>query len=277
MISLQDKIVLITGASRGIGAATAREFVAAGARVALVARSSDALTQLAAELGAARACAISADLTDPASAARIVAQTLAMFGRADVLINNAGIGYRAALLRARPDQIAQVFGVNVFGALALTQHVARQMQTQGGGHVINVLTTASRIPIPFQGIYGASKAAFEMLTDTLRIELARSQVVVTGIYPGTVATTFNQNALREGETAAILEEYRADTSVQAVAHAIMRAAQQRPRATWLSGRGRRYVIASVLFPTWLDARMAETRDALEPPPPQTWDHLFKNS
>jgi len=276
-IELRDKVVIITGASHGIGAATAGEFARVGARVILAARSQPELEQLAAELGEGRALAVPTDVTDAESVMCLVKRTLATFGRVDALVNNAGIGYLTSLLQADPAKIRRVFDVNVFGALAVTQAVAPHMKEQGDGHIINVLTCAGRIPIPFQGIYGASKAAFSLLNDTLRIELAPSHVAVTGIYPGTVSTTFEQHALREGQNFSMCP-YESGCGIppQHVAQAIVRAARRRPRDAWLSFQGRRYVATGFVFPGWLDERMAEVRDAIEPPPKpdHPWEDLL---
>jgi NADP-dependent 3-hydroxy acid dehydrogenase YdfG len=276
-IELRDKVVIITGASQGIGAATAGEFARAGAHVVLAARSQPELEQLAAELGEGRALTVPTDVTDAESVTRMVERTLATFGRVDVLVNNAGIGYLTSLLQADPAKIRRVFDVNVFGALAVTQAVAPHMKEQGDGHIINVLTCAGRIPIPFQGIYGASKAAFSLLNDTLRIELSPSRIAVTGVYPGTVNTSFEQHALREGKSFSMCP-YESGCGVppQNVAQAIVRAARRRPRDAWLSFQGRRYVVTGFIFPGWLDERMAEVRDAIEPPPQpdRPWEDLL---
>ena len=277
-IELREKIVIVTGASQGIGVATAREFARAGARVVLAARSQEALERLACELGGeGRALAVPTDVTDAASVEAMVQRSLAAFGRVDILVNNAGIGYLTSLLKADLAQVRRVFEVNVFGALTTIQAVAPCMKQQGDGHIINILTCAGRIPIPFQGIYGASKSAFILLNDTFRIELAPSHIAITGIYPGTVNTTFEQNALREGDSYSMCP-YESGCGVppERVAQAIVRAARRRPRDGWLSFQGRRYVITGFIFPGWLDERMTEVREAIEPSPKveRPWEDLL---
>jgi NAD(P)-dependent dehydrogenase (short-subunit alcohol dehydrogenase family) len=277
-IKLQDKVVIITGASQGIGAEAAKEFVKAGARVVLAARSQPALERLATELGGERrALAVPADIADAADVKNVTLQTLAAFGRVDILVNNAGIGYFAPLLKTQPDKVRRVFEVNVLGPLAAIQSVAPYMKEQGDGHIINVLTCAGRIPIPFQGIYGASKAAFILLTDTLRVELAPSRIAVTGVYPGTVNTSFERNALREGASYSLCPfESGCGVAPDVIARGIVRAAQRRPRDAWFSFQGRRYVMTGMFLPDWLDGRMAEVRNAIEPPPPtdRPWEDLL---
>jgi NADP-dependent 3-hydroxy acid dehydrogenase YdfG len=276
-IDLRDKVVIVTGASQGIGAETAQAFARAGARVVLAARSQSALGRLAAAWGQGRALAVPTDIADAASVERMIAQTLAAFGRVDILINNAGVGYLSPLLKTRPDKIRQVFEVNVFGPLAAIQSVAPRMKEQGDGHIINVLTCAGRIPIPFQGIYGASKAAFILLTDTLRVELAPSRIAVTGVYPGTVNTSFERNALREGDSYSLCPfESGCGVAPDVIARGIIRAAQRRPRDAWFSFQGRRYVMTGMFLPGWLDGRMEKVRDAIEPPPKtdRPWEDLL---
>jgi len=267
-IDLREKVAIITGASDGIGAATAREFAKAGARVVLAARSEKALARLAEELGgASRALAIYTDMTDSVSVERMVQRAIAEFGQVDILVNNAGVGYFTSLAKATLEKMYHVFDVNFFGPLVAIQTLVPHWQARGDGHVINILTCAGRLPIPFQGIYGASKAAFIVLTDTLRIELAPLKIAVTGIYPGTVNTLFEKHALHEGEIRTMCPfESGCGTPADGIARGIVQAAQRRPRDQWFSWQGRRYVVTGFFLPQWLDARMSEVRNAVDPPP-----------
>jgi len=277
-IKLQDKVVVVTGASGGIGAAMAKEFASAGARVVLAARSQPVIERLANELGGpGRALTLPTDVADVSSVEGMVEQTLSAFGRIDILVNNAGIGYFAPLRQVKLDRVRHVFDVNVMGPLVAIQAVVPHMQTQGDGHIINVLTCAGRIPIPFQGIYGASKAALILLTDTLRVELAPLRIAVTGIYPGTVNTSFENNALREGDSYTLCPfESGCGSPPEVIARGVVQAARRRPRDAWFSFQGRRYVVTGMFWPGWLDARMAEVRDAVEPPPKsdRPWEDLL---
>jgi len=156
-INLQDKVVVVTGASGGMGAAMTREFARAGARVVLAARSQPVIEQLATELGGpGRALALPTDVADASSVEKMVEQTLSAFGRIDILVNNAGVGYFSPLRQVKLDRVRHVFDVNVIG-LGRQSGCRAAHASQGDGHIINVLTCAGRIPIPFQGIYGASK------------------------------------------------------------------------------------------------------------------------
>ncbi|MBI5304596.1 MAG: SDR family NAD(P)-dependent oxidoreductase [Chloroflexi bacterium] len=277
-IDLRDKVVIVTGASDGIGAMTAREFANAGSRVVLAARSEKALHRLADELGTPRALAVYTDMTDTVSVERMIERAINHFGQVDILVNNAGVGYFAPLSEVALDKAYQVFDVNFFGPLAAIQKLVPHWSARGDGHVINILTCAGRLPIPFQGVYGASKAAFIVLTDTLRIELARKKIAVTGVYPGTVNTQFEKHALYDGEIRTMCPiETGCGVPPEGIARGIVAAARKRPRDVWFSWQGRRYVVTGFFLPQWLDARMKEVRNAMDPPPPNgnVIDELLK--
>jgi NADP-dependent 3-hydroxy acid dehydrogenase YdfG len=266
-IDLNDKVVIVTGASDGIGAMTAREFVKAGARVVLAARSEKALQRLAEELGASRALAVYADMTDTVSVERMIERAIDHFGQVDILVNNAGVGYFSTVAEVSIEKAYHVFDVNFFGPLAAIQKLVPHWSERGDGHIINILTCAGRLPIPYQAIYGASKAAFIVLTDTLRIELARKKIAVTGVYPGTVNTQFEKHALYDGEIKTMCPvETGCGVPPEGIAHGIVAAAHNRPRDVWFSWQGRRYVVTGFFLPQWLDARMTEVRNAIDPPP-----------
>lgn len=266
-IDLRDKVVIVTGASDGIGAMTAREFSKAGSRVVLAARSEKALQRIADELGASRALAVYTDMTDVVSVERMIERAIQHFGQVDILVNNAGVGYFAPLSEVSLDKAYQVFDVNFFGPLAAIQKLVPHWSARGDGHVINILTCAGRLPIPFQAVYGASKAAFTVLTDTLRIELARKKIAVTGVYPGTVNTQFEKHAMYDGEIRTMCPiETGCGVPPEGIARGIVAAARKRPRDVWFSLQGRRYVVTGFVLPQWLDARMSQVRDAVDPPP-----------
>lgn len=266
-IDLSNKVVIVTGASDGIGAVTAREFVQAGARVVLAARSEKALQRLVEELGPSRALAAYTDMTDVVSVERMIERAINRFGQVDILVNNAGVGYFSTLAQVSLEKAYHVFDVNFFGPLAAIQKLVPHWSERGDGHIINILTCAGRLPIPYQAIYGASKAAFIVLTDTLRIELKRKRIAVTGIYPGTVNTQFERHALYDGEVKTMCPvETGCGIPPERIARGIVAAARKRPRNVWFNWQGRRYVIAGFFLPPWLDERMTQVLNAIDPPP-----------
>ena len=262
-VELREKVAIVTGASDGIGLATAREFTRAGVRVVLAARSEKAMRKVAAELGGPeRAWVIYTDMSDIISVERMVDEAIAHFGQVDILVNNAGIGYFSPLAEVDIDKVYHVFDVNFFGPLVAIKKLIPHWESRGDGHLLNTLTCAGRLPIPFQGIYGASKAAFITLTDTLRIELAAKKIAVTGVYPGTVNTMFEKHALYDGSIRTMCPfEAGCGTPTDGIARGIVDAARHRPRDVWFSWQGRRFVMQGFFMPRWLDGRMREVFDA----------------
>jgi NAD(P)-dependent dehydrogenase (short-subunit alcohol dehydrogenase family) len=185
---MQGKVVAITGASRGIGAATARVFAAAGARVGLLARTGAEIEALAAEIGPS-AKALTCDVADPASLDGAMAALLAWGGRLDVLINNAGvIEPIARLADADPASFARTVAINLNGVFNGLHAAIPVMRAQGGGTIITVSSGAARSPLEGWGAYCASKAGAAMLTSVAHLEESAAGLRVMGLSPGTVAT-----------------------------------------------------------------------------------------
>lgn len=196
-MEIRDKVVLITGASSGIGLATSRRFAAAGAKLALVARSADVLNHLAEELKnrGSDAVALPADVSDPKQVQRVIEETAQHFGRLDVVINNAGQAARGTIADLNPDDFRKIFDLNVIGPLTAMQAVIPIMREQGGGLIINISSVVTKMNIPGIGAYAATKSALNMLSDTARGELASEQIRVISVYPRVTATDFGKNAL----------------------------------------------------------------------------------
>jgi len=196
-MELKDKVVLITGASAGIGLATARSLAAAGAKVVLAARSTDKLTQLADELqrDGHAALVVPTDMRNQAEVAQLVATAVQHYGQIDVLINNAGQAIAGTVAEVDVDQFQQVIELNVFGPIYAMQASVPQMRAQGGGIIINVSSMVSKMHIPGLGGYAATKAALNMLSDTARGELAPDNIRVITVYPRMTATDFGRNSL----------------------------------------------------------------------------------
>lgn len=196
MPSLAGQVVIVTGASSGIGEATARRLAHAGARLVLSARRAERLAALAHELDptGAAVVAVPGDVTDAADRGRIVATALARFGRIDGLVNNAGYGTRGPIETIPVEALRRNFETNVFALVALTQLVLPVMRGQGSGCVVNIGSVAGRIARPLSSVYDATKHALEALTDGLRGELRPFGVRVTLIRPGYIVTEFVEAA-----------------------------------------------------------------------------------
>lgn len=199
---MQGKSVLITGASKGIGAATARLFAASGARVALIARDGEALAVLAAEIGP-RAIAIPCDVVNYQEIAAAVETSQAAFGPLDVLINNAGvIAPIATLSTADPETWSGAIDINLKGIFNGMRAILPGMMARGSGTILTVSSGAAHNPLEGWSAYCSSKAGAAMLTRCADLEARGSGVRVMGLSPGTVATDM-QRAIRQSGVNAV--------------------------------------------------------------------------
>jgi NAD(P)-dependent dehydrogenase (short-subunit alcohol dehydrogenase family) len=188
MAALDGQTVLITGASRGIGAAAARSFAAAGAQVALVARSGDEIGALADEIGPA-ARAYACDVSDFAALAAAVQQAESDLGPVGVLINNAGvISPIGRIAEIDPAAWARVIDINLTGVFNGMRAVLPGMVARGGGTILTVSSGAAHNPLEGWSHYCASKAGAAMLTRALDLEYRAAGIRAMGLSPGTVAT-----------------------------------------------------------------------------------------
>jgi len=188
---LNGRVAVITGASSGIGEATARALAARGASVALLARRADRVQSLAEELssadGGGKALALEADVTDRASIEEAARRVKDELGRVDCLVNNAGVMLLAPFEQGKVDEWKQMIDVNLTGVLETTDVFLEQL-TDGGGDIVNISSVAGRKGIPNSGAYNATKWGINGWSDALRQELLGKGVRVIVIEPGAVAT-----------------------------------------------------------------------------------------
>ncbi len=196
MPALAGQVVIVTGASAGIGEATARRLARAGAKVVISARRPDRLAALARELDPAGAgvLAVAGDITSDADRRALVAAALAKFGRIDALVNNAGYGTRGPVEIVPVELIRKNFETNIFSLVALTQLVVPAMRERGSGCIVNIGSVAGRIARPLSSVYDSTKHALEALTDGLRGEMQPFGVRVALIRPGFILTEFVEAA-----------------------------------------------------------------------------------
>jgi short-subunit dehydrogenase len=192
-MEIQGRVVIVTGASAGIGLATARLFAQQGAKVALAARSADVLEQIAAELP--DALVMPTDMRDGAAVARMVSAVQQHYGRIDVLINNAGQGMHVPIEQIDLEQYRALLELNVVSVIGAMQAVIPIMRQQGGGVIINISSGLSKRIIPHVGPYASTKYALNALTLTARLELAPDNIRVGLMLPGMTATDFIKNAI----------------------------------------------------------------------------------
>lgn len=194
-MNVSDKVVIVTGASSGIGAATARLLSQRGAQVVLAARRAERLRGLEAELP--RSLAVVADVSQPEQIERLVGATVERYGRVDVLVNNAGQGLHVPIEQITLEDYGAIMALNVYGPLLLMQAVLPHMRRQGGGTIVNISSGTTKIALPGVAAYASTKAALNMLSQVARAELAADNITVTLVYPYLTETEFHRS-LRAG-------------------------------------------------------------------------------
>jgi short-subunit dehydrogenase len=194
--SINGMVVIITGASAGIGQALARDLSPLGAKLALTARRFDRLNELNKELGGGH-LVIQADVSVPSDCERLVSESAARFGRIDTLVCNAGYGFLSPVAQTPGDQMRQLFRTNVFGTtdcIAAAVPIMRRQEPRDGfrGQLMIVSSAVARRAIPFFGAYSATKAAQLSLAEALRVELKSKQIAVSSVHPIGTATEFGE-------------------------------------------------------------------------------------
>jgi NADP-dependent 3-hydroxy acid dehydrogenase YdfG len=188
--TLEGKVALVTGASSGIGETAALALAARGAAVAVTARRGDRLAALVARIEAAggAAFALAGDVSDGTFAVRIVEDTIARFGRLDILVNSAGIMPEGGVVGAAPEEWRRVLEVNLMAALHTSQAAIGPMRAQGGGDIVNISSTSGRKVTGLFGLYSTSKFALNAMSESLRQEVGADGIRVCVIEPGATGT-----------------------------------------------------------------------------------------
>jgi short-subunit dehydrogenase len=249
---IESKVVLITGASQGIGAACAAECARAGARLSLTARSEEGLRKTA----PSGALLTAGDVTSDSDRRRIVDRTLERFGAVDILINNAGAGLYLPSWSAPLEEARWLMELNFFAVLALTQLVTPHMRARRNGMIVNVSSVAGKVPLPWMTLYSASKYALGALTEGLGMELRRDGIRTMTVCPGYVKTAFQANAHGGRVPEAVARTRRFAITAEECASAIRRGVERdartvvTPRAAWL------LILAMRLTPGLVERQMA---------------------
>jgi hypothetical protein len=250
-MDLRDRVAIITGASSGIGAATARAFGREGMRLALFARRTDRLEEVASDVRASRgqAIVVPGDVRDRASLAELVERTTTDYGRIDVLLNNAGLGRLGWLETLDPDDVRLQIDVNLLGAIEAARLALPHMLRQRSGHIVNVSSLAGFIATPVYSVYAATKFGLRGFSEALRREVAPWGVRVSGVYPGGVETEWGDRAgYRRRRGAALARRVR--LSADDVARAIV-GVVKRPRREVILPRGARVLVWLNGIAPWL--------------------------
>ena len=223
-----EKVVLITGASEGIGASCAKLIGQRGARLSLTALPSDDFKN---EDSGSRILT-PGDITSAATRNKIVERTIDRFGRIDVLINNAGVGQYGYPTEVDTEISKRIFDVNVFSALALTQLVVPHMRTRKSGTIVNIGSVGGKVSLPWAVMYCATKWALHCVDDSLHRELQGTGIRVMKVCPGIVDTKFRDHVLA-GTAPGKVEDIRRVVSPDQVASAIMKGVERQKRTVFI--------------------------------------------
>lgn len=194
-MKIQDSVVIITGASMGIGEAVAKELGKRGAKVVLAARSVEKLNAVAAQIP--NSIVVPADIRKLEDIKMLVQKAVEAFGRVDILINNAGQGMRAPIESINIDDYRAIFELNVIAPLAAMQEVIPLMRKQGGGMILNISSMLSKMYVPDLAAYSSTKYALNSLSLTAREELKADNIIVSVFLPKMTATDFGKNVRGE--------------------------------------------------------------------------------
>ncbi len=239
----KDRVVLVTGASGGIGLETARAFLADGARVAAASRSE--------ARGLDGAFLIRADVRRPEDVRRMVDATVEMFGALHVLVNNAGVGLYASVADTSDEAFEDLFRTNVFGPFQAVRAALPHLE-KARGQVINVSSGLARATIPYMAAYCMSKFALHAFSRSLRVELRPLGVRVIEVAPGLTETGFQKNARLVGVKRAMAPENRKGWPAVKVARAILKASRRGSREVWLTADSRFFIRMQAAFPRFAD-------------------------
>jgi short-subunit dehydrogenase len=245
---MRNTVVLITGASEGIGAACAREAERRGAGLSLVALPGPGF----AGLDEGPVLKSAGDITEDAFRRAAVRRTLDRFGRIDVLINNVGVGLYAPPSSADIELVKRLFDTNVFGPLALTQLVIPGMRSRSSGTIVNIGSVGGRVALPWAAMYCASKFAVHAVSDALRRELRGDGIRVVKVCPGIVDTRFREHVLA-GTAPREVIDIRRVVSAEQVAAAVFRGIESGARTICVPFLARVFMALECLSPRIMDA------------------------
>ena len=248
-MQIENSVVIITGASSGIGAATARAFCREGAKVVLASRNSLALEQIQSQLPPQMCTSVPCDVTDPADVKLLAGITKQRFGRIDLLINNAGRGFSSTISEMKRDDLKSIIELNTIAPLLCMQSVIPYMLTQGSGVIMNVSTMATKLCAPGSGGYIASKLALDALTNTARLELKHKNIKLISVYPGLTKTNFSFNRLDAQMCQTEQSKPLRGKSPEFVAQKILIGAKKEPKYIYMGLKSRVLGQIAINFPT----------------------------
>jgi short-subunit dehydrogenase len=250
---IQGRVVLITGASEGIGAATAREFEKRGARLSLIARTAEKLVKV----GGPDTLRTTGDITSEEMRRNLVERTMAHFGDIDILVNNAGMGFYSPAWNVPMPETRALLELNLLAPLALTQLVVPYMRERKRGVIVNVSSIAGKVTLPWFTLYSVSKFALGSLTDGLRMELKRDGIHAMTVCPGYVKTHFQSHALGTRPPQSVMKGQQYAISADECAEAIARGVEREARTVVVPRIFGMFVVLSRMFPGILESKLAD--------------------
>lgn len=232
MISLKDKVIVVTGASRGIGAAIVRHFASEGGKIVLVARNTARLKKAAAglKINDENILSVTADITKRREMNKIVSAAKRKFDRIDIFVNNAGVGMKSPITDMTEKQFDMIFDTNVKAIFYSFLELIPLFRKQGGGHIINISSGAGRIGVPGIAAYSASKAALNALSEAVAGEVRNENIKVSVLAPASTDTKFMSNMVRRSKSPSKAAQ---KLTVDEVAEAVIFLAKQNQNA-WTS-------------------------------------------
>jgi uncharacterized protein len=234
-LAFTGKTVVVTGASMGIGEAIAAAFAREGANVVLTARSRSLLEDVAARMppGSGRIVTVPADVTIQEDVDQLAREGLAVTGRVDVLVNNAGIGMNGPVESLDLEAWRRCLDVNLFGSVRVVQAFLPAMKAVGSGTVVQISSVLGKVSVPYTAGYNASKHALNAVSDALRLEAARYGISVISVYPGSTESNFRTNSIGQSGTPKVRP---GRVAASAVADRVVRAVRKGERDVYVSFR-----------------------------------------
>jgi len=261
-MNLRGKTALVTGASSGIGAATARELARAGCRVILLARRQVELDRVAASLGAGAAAVHALDLTDAAAVTRVARRITSDLGTPDVVVNNAGAGQWKFVEETSPAEAVQMMAAPYFAGFFVTQAFLPGMLARNSGHIVNVSSVASRFVWPGATAYTAARWAVRGFSEALRADLARTAIGVTLFESGVVTTEYWTSNPGSRERVPGVARFIPNVTPEEAARAIVRGVERNRKLVVVPLMMRMIYLQHALFPgivQWLMTRTGYRR------------------
>lgn len=257
----KDKVVIITGASSGIGRWLGIKFAEHGASVILAARSEDKLKETFEEIrkSGGNAIYLRTDVSIREDVKNLFRKTIEKFSKIDILVNNAGIGLYGDVEGLEEELLLKLMRTNIFGPLYCIQEAIPIMKRQGEGHIVNISSVAGRRAMPGVAGYAMTKFALHALSESLRIEMLPYNIHVTVISPGLIRTEFPEHAMRTKGTKAVFSKESRRMTGERCAEIIIDAIYKKKREQVITASGKFIVFMNKIFPSitdWLVAKVA---------------------